>query len=411
MSAFLWGSEIKKSEINLKNSLIYKIGEPIPFTGKLKDIYANGTTEYEFEVTSGVIRNFKKYQEDGKTIFDGKLDGNKLTGKAWEYFPDGQHKLDIDFVLDLTQSIDLQELIAQRGQMSEFPMELINRVNQNDKMHLIYREYLPGSERKEKNNTEIQWVDGLLVGKGTGIYSEVAGTKFNFQFQIENLQKLNFDKISKWRENPLNINFNEIVTEIVNVIKIKEFLTEITDVNNSTQVLVNLNLESGKLVGTYKGEIDKTIPKAKFTIQLDKLTDVDWNAIIAAKMNANPLVGVTAIIAEVAKFKNVVISTEMIQNNKPLQTKISLISGKLDIISDILYNSGKPHGRLIVRINNIRAIDLNKINPQDPNGMIQVFGITGEYIEYNENGKEIDKATLTPNTSTVILQKMTSLMQ
>lgn len=412
ISTFLWGSVIKESEVEFKDKLIYKIGENTPFIGKIKYTYDAGNIKAEIEVKSGVIGSIKIYQEDGKISFDGKHQGNQLTGKIWEYFSDGQPKTDMDFTLELTKDSDMQEMIAKIEQKSPLYGELASEMMENGKMQFAYREYLSGPGRKVKTNVEMQLVDGLLTGKGTGIQDETSGSNIQFQFRIGNLQKLNYTKIINLRENPQNINFNEISTEILSVIRIEEFLVVSLGGNNSPISSMNIKLESGKLTGTLAAEAGGMTPQGKIELQLDKLTDVDWNAISALQTNLNPMAGVTTILAEISKVKSITLVADVLQNNKKIQTKISITSGKLDVVSSILYNSGKPRCTLIAHINNIKNIDINKINPQSgSSGMMQAIGITGQYTEYGENGKVSYQSPWTPDTSDVVLAKMALMMQ
>jgi antitoxin component YwqK of YwqJK toxin-antitoxin module len=124
------------------------------------------------------------------------------------------------------------------------------------------------------------------------------------------------------------------------------------------------------------------------------------------------MAGVTTILAEISKVKSITLVADVLQNNKKIQTKISITSGKLDVVSSILYNSGKPRCTLIAHINNIKNIDINKINPQSgSSGMMQAIGITGQYTEYGENGKVSYQSPWTPDTSDIVLAKMALMMQ
>jgi antitoxin component YwqK of YwqJK toxin-antitoxin module len=73
-----------KSDLIMKDNLLYKIGEDKPFTGTEKSRVEENIIEYE--VVDGIKQgNFRLYHKNGNIIMKGQIDNNKNTGK-WQYF-------------------------------------------------------------------------------------------------------------------------------------------------------------------------------------------------------------------------------------------------------------------------------------------------------------------------------------
>ena len=76
--------EIPESNLELRDTLIYKKGSNVPFTGREKARIQNKIIEYD--VVNGVKQgDFILYYESGKMEIKGQLDHNKNIGH-WQYF-------------------------------------------------------------------------------------------------------------------------------------------------------------------------------------------------------------------------------------------------------------------------------------------------------------------------------------
>ncbi len=85
------------STLEMRDSLLYKIGSNIPFTGKEKARVENKIIEYD--VVDGLKHgDFRLYYEDGNIEIKGQIDKNKNIGK-WQYFYEtGQIESEGNFV-------------------------------------------------------------------------------------------------------------------------------------------------------------------------------------------------------------------------------------------------------------------------------------------------------------------------
>ena len=81
--------ELPKSDLIIKENIIYKRGSSVPFTGKEKSIVDNKIIEYE--IKDGLKDGeFRIYYADGTLEISGQLEKNINVGK-WQYFyPDGE---------------------------------------------------------------------------------------------------------------------------------------------------------------------------------------------------------------------------------------------------------------------------------------------------------------------------------
>lgn len=88
---------IPESDLELKDTLIYKKGSESPFTGREKARVENKIIEYN--VVDGVKHgDFLLYYESGNIEIKGQLDHNKNVGK-WQYFYEsGQVESEGEFV-------------------------------------------------------------------------------------------------------------------------------------------------------------------------------------------------------------------------------------------------------------------------------------------------------------------------
>ncbi|MGB5848582.1 MAG: hypothetical protein WBH40_08845 [Ignavibacteriaceae bacterium] len=89
--------DIPESFIEMRDTLIYKKGSDIPFTGKEKARIENKIIEYD--VVDGLKHgDFRLYYESGNIEIKGQLDKNKNIGK-WQYFYEsGQIESEGNFV-------------------------------------------------------------------------------------------------------------------------------------------------------------------------------------------------------------------------------------------------------------------------------------------------------------------------
>jgi antitoxin component YwqK of YwqJK toxin-antitoxin module len=96
---FSCGEDIPKSNLIVKDNLIYEKGSDKPFTGREKARVENKIIEYD--IVNGIKHgDFLLYFEDGVLQIKGKIDSNKNVGK-WEYFyPDGSLESEGYFVDD-----------------------------------------------------------------------------------------------------------------------------------------------------------------------------------------------------------------------------------------------------------------------------------------------------------------------
>ena len=77
-------NEIPPSTLEMRESLLYKIGSNIPFTGKEKAMVKGKIIEYD--VVEGMRHgDFRFYYENGNLEVQGQMDYNKNIGK-WQYF-------------------------------------------------------------------------------------------------------------------------------------------------------------------------------------------------------------------------------------------------------------------------------------------------------------------------------------
>ena len=96
--------EIPQSDLELRDTLIYKKDSNIPFTGREKSRIENKIIEYD--VVNGMKQgDFLLYYESGKMEIKGHLDHNKNVGH-WQYFYEsGQVESEGLFVNNLPDGI------------------------------------------------------------------------------------------------------------------------------------------------------------------------------------------------------------------------------------------------------------------------------------------------------------------
>ena len=92
-------NDIPKSDLVVKNNLLYKSDSNLPFTGHEKAKVENNIIEYD--VKDGYKHGmFKLYDLDGNLQMHGQLDSNRNVGK-WEYFyQDGTLESEGNFYYD-----------------------------------------------------------------------------------------------------------------------------------------------------------------------------------------------------------------------------------------------------------------------------------------------------------------------
>jgi antitoxin component YwqK of YwqJK toxin-antitoxin module len=92
--------DIPKSSIETRDTLIYKKGSQVPYTGRERALVDNKIIEYD--VVDGLKHGeFRLYYESGNLEIKGQIDKNKNTGK-WQYFYEsGQTESEGNFVDNL----------------------------------------------------------------------------------------------------------------------------------------------------------------------------------------------------------------------------------------------------------------------------------------------------------------------
>jgi len=95
-------NNIQESSLELRDTLIYKKGSDIPFTGREKARIENKIIEYD--VVDGVKHgDFILYYESANIEIKGQLDKNRNVGK-WQYFYEsGQIESEGNFVDDFPE--------------------------------------------------------------------------------------------------------------------------------------------------------------------------------------------------------------------------------------------------------------------------------------------------------------------
>ena len=90
-------NEVPESQLEMRDSLIYKKGSEIPFTGREKARVQDKIIEYD--VVNGVKNGeFKLYQLNGTLEISGQMENNKNVG-LWQYFyPTGELESEGNFV-------------------------------------------------------------------------------------------------------------------------------------------------------------------------------------------------------------------------------------------------------------------------------------------------------------------------
>lgn len=94
--------ETPKSDLIIKDNLIYKKGSNTPFTGREKARVEDKIIEYD--IADGIKHgDFRLYYEDGTLQIKGQIDKNKNIGK-WQYFYEtGELESEGYFVDDLPE--------------------------------------------------------------------------------------------------------------------------------------------------------------------------------------------------------------------------------------------------------------------------------------------------------------------
>ncbi len=90
-------NEIPPTTLEMRGSLIYKIGSDIPFTGKEKAVVEGKLIEYE--IVDGMRHgDFRYYYENGNLELQGQMDFNKNIGKWQYYYLTGELEMEGNFV-------------------------------------------------------------------------------------------------------------------------------------------------------------------------------------------------------------------------------------------------------------------------------------------------------------------------
>jgi antitoxin component YwqK of YwqJK toxin-antitoxin module len=95
-------NDIPKSDLVVKEGLIYKKGSDKPFTGREKAKIEDKIIEYD--IVDGIKHgDFRLYYEDGTIQIKGKIDSNRNVDK-WQYFyPNGEVESEGFFVDDMPE--------------------------------------------------------------------------------------------------------------------------------------------------------------------------------------------------------------------------------------------------------------------------------------------------------------------
>ncbi|MCH7964102.1 MAG: hypothetical protein IH852_09200 [Bacteroidetes bacterium] len=95
-------NDIPESSLAIRDTLIYKNGSDIPFTGREKARVENKIIEYD--IVDGIKHgDFRLYYESGNIEIKGQIDKNKNIGK-WQYFYEsGQIESEGNFVDDFPE--------------------------------------------------------------------------------------------------------------------------------------------------------------------------------------------------------------------------------------------------------------------------------------------------------------------
>ncbi|MCH7722802.1 MAG: toxin-antitoxin system YwqK family antitoxin [Bacteroidetes bacterium] len=90
-------NEIPPATLEMRDSLIYKIGSDLPFTGKEKAVVEGKIIEYD--VVEGMRHgDFRFYYENGNLEVQGQMDHNENIGKWHYYFMTGELESEGHFV-------------------------------------------------------------------------------------------------------------------------------------------------------------------------------------------------------------------------------------------------------------------------------------------------------------------------
>ena len=94
--------DIPKSNLTIRDNVIYKVGSDIPYTGKERARVENKIIEYD--IVDGLkTGSFRLYYESGEIEIKGQIDKNKNFGK-WRYFYEsGQIASEGNFVDDFPE--------------------------------------------------------------------------------------------------------------------------------------------------------------------------------------------------------------------------------------------------------------------------------------------------------------------
>ena len=95
-------NNIPESSLAIRDTLIYKNGSDMPFTGREKARVQNKIIEYD--IVDGIKHgDFRLYYESGNIEIKGQIDKNKNIGK-WQYFYEsGQIESEGNFVDDFPE--------------------------------------------------------------------------------------------------------------------------------------------------------------------------------------------------------------------------------------------------------------------------------------------------------------------
>lgn len=90
-------NKIPPTTLEMRDTLIYKIGSDIPFTGKEKAMVEGKLIEYD--VVEGMRHgDFRFYYENGNLELQGQMDHNKNIGKWQYYYVTGELEMEGNFV-------------------------------------------------------------------------------------------------------------------------------------------------------------------------------------------------------------------------------------------------------------------------------------------------------------------------
>jgi hypothetical protein len=314
--------------------------------------------------------------------------------------------------VEAPQDMDLQQTLIKIGQNDNVDPETAAQLIQKGNARIIYREYAGSVTDKPKDYMEADVTEGALTGSAYTHDAYGSGEKTEFRFQLRDLRKLDIAKIKGWSENPMALlaDLNGVVSEFNRTVDSAEILARKLDKDGTQEYYAGLIVNTGRIEAMFDGKLEEKSPKAKISLIIDNLSDINWQTAVMASMNPDKSAVAKAILDELAKLKTLSLQTEITRKNVPVHAVATVVAGRFDLVANVSYPSGKPRGTLIVRIDDIKNIDVKQINPADMPGTASALGITGQYTEYGEDSATTYQKAYTPENVAEIAEKLTALI-